>query len=140
VQWLAAARLIAAGRTPKAVRQVIGHRSVAFTLDAYGHLFETDLDDLASELVTGRVGSIPEEPGAGDNDARRDDGSSSDDPRRAVLHHRPLVPPNLHLDLLDDPPMRANKSLVASSTRAQTLPTGTSVKPAVIRSVRPAQA
>jgi hypothetical protein len=93
--------------------------------------------DCVPQLVTGRVGSIPEEPDAGDDDARRDDGSSSDDPRRAVLHHRPLVPPNFHLDLLDDPPMRAMTSLVASSSRAQTLPRGTSVKPAVIRSVRP---
>jgi hypothetical protein len=42
--------MIAAGWTPKAVQQVMGHRSVAFTLDAYGHLFETDLDDLASRL------------------------------------------------------------------------------------------
>ena len=42
--------MIAAGWPPKAVQQVMGHRSVAFTLDTYGHLFETDLDDLASRL------------------------------------------------------------------------------------------
>jgi integrase len=46
----AAARMIAADWTPKAVQQVMGHRSVAFTLDTYGHLFETDLDDLAARL------------------------------------------------------------------------------------------
>jgi hypothetical protein len=42
--------MIAAGWTPKAVQQVLGHRSVSFTLDTYGHLFETDLDDFAARL------------------------------------------------------------------------------------------
>jgi integrase len=57
----AAARMIAAGWTPKAVQQVMGHRSVAFTLDTYGHLFQTDLDDLASRLDDPRVaGGAPE--------------------------------------------------------------------------------
>jgi integrase len=52
----AAARMIAASWTPKAVQQVMGHRSVAFTLDTYGHLFETDLDDLASRLDDPEIG------------------------------------------------------------------------------------
>jgi integrase len=56
LRHLAAARMIAAGWAPKAVQQVMGHRSVAFTLDTYGHLFETDLDDLASRLVDPNVG------------------------------------------------------------------------------------
>lgn len=42
--------MIAADWTPKVVQQVMGHRSVAFTLDTYGHLFETYLDDPASRL------------------------------------------------------------------------------------------
>lgn len=53
----AAARMIAAGWTPKAVQQVMGHRSVAFTLDTYGHLFESDLDDLAARLDDAKTGS-----------------------------------------------------------------------------------
>jgi hypothetical protein len=57
--------MIAADWTPKAVQQVMGHRSVAFTLDTYGHLFETDLDSLASRLddlridTAGPVGGTP---------------------------------------------------------------------------------
>jgi len=29
---------------------VLGHRSAAFTLTVYGHLFDADLDDLAAKL------------------------------------------------------------------------------------------
>jgi integrase len=39
----AAARMIQAGATPKAVQSVLGHRSAAFTLTVYGHLFDSDL-------------------------------------------------------------------------------------------------
>jgi integrase len=46
----AAARMIAAGYTPKAVQMALGHASVAFTLDVYGHLFDSDLDELAARL------------------------------------------------------------------------------------------
>ena len=46
----AAARIISAGWTPKAVQQVLGHRSVAFTLTAYGHLLNDDLDAFADAL------------------------------------------------------------------------------------------
>lgn len=46
----AAARMIAAGASPKAVQTILGHRSVAFTLTVYGHLFDADLDDLAARL------------------------------------------------------------------------------------------
>jgi integrase len=44
----AAARMIGAGASPKAVQTVLGHRSAAFTLTVYGHLFDADLDDLAA--------------------------------------------------------------------------------------------
>jgi integrase len=46
----AVARLIAAGASPKAVQTILGHGSAAFTLTVYGHLFDTDLDDLAERL------------------------------------------------------------------------------------------
>ncbi len=46
----AAARMISAGWSPKAVQQVLGHASVAFTLSVYGHLFKDDLDALGDAL------------------------------------------------------------------------------------------
>ena len=46
----AAARMIQAGGSPKAVQSILGHRSAAFTLSVYGHLFDADLDDLAARL------------------------------------------------------------------------------------------
>jgi integrase len=58
----AAARMISAGWTPKAVQQVMGHRSVAFTLDTYGHLFETDLDELATRLDVPDIGGVRIDP------------------------------------------------------------------------------
>ena len=38
------------GRNAKEVSKAAGHSSVAFTLDRYGHLYETDHDGLADEL------------------------------------------------------------------------------------------
>jgi len=32
------------------VQSILGHRSAAFTLTVYGHLFDADLDDLAAKL------------------------------------------------------------------------------------------
>lgn len=46
----AAARMISAGASPKAVQSIMGHRSAAFTLTVYGHLFDEDLDALANRL------------------------------------------------------------------------------------------
>jgi integrase len=46
----AAARMISAGASPKAVQSIMGHRSAAFTLTVYGHLFDEDLDALASRI------------------------------------------------------------------------------------------
>ena len=46
----AAAALISSGASPKAVQSILGHRSAAFTFTYYGHLFETDLDDIAARL------------------------------------------------------------------------------------------
>lgn len=46
----AAAALIHSGAPPKAVQQILGHRSAAFTLTVYGHLFDTGLDQVADGL------------------------------------------------------------------------------------------
>lgn len=46
----AAARLISAGASPKAVQSILGHRSAALSLTVYGHLFDDDLDELAGRL------------------------------------------------------------------------------------------
>jgi site-specific recombinase XerD len=46
----AAARMIAAGWTPKAIQQVMGHRSVSSPSTHTGISFETDLDDFAARL------------------------------------------------------------------------------------------
>ena len=46
----AAAALIASGASRKAVQSILGHRSAAFTLSVYGHLFDADLDDVAARL------------------------------------------------------------------------------------------
>jgi integrase len=46
----AAARMIQAGASAKAVQSILGHRSAGFTLSVYGHLFASDLDDLAARL------------------------------------------------------------------------------------------
>jgi len=43
---------VSLGRNPKEVSRAAGHSSVAFTLDRYGHLYETDHDGLADELDT----------------------------------------------------------------------------------------
>jgi len=51
----AAARMISAGASPKAVQSIMGHRSAAFTLTVYGHLFDEDLDALAIRLDTPRA-------------------------------------------------------------------------------------
>ena len=42
--------MISRGWPPKAIQQRLGHRSVAFTLTVYGHLFESDWDALAERL------------------------------------------------------------------------------------------
>jgi integrase len=46
----AAAALISAGASPKAVQTILGHRSAAFTLSVYGHMFDDDLDAVARSL------------------------------------------------------------------------------------------
>lgn len=42
--------MIGAGASAKAVQSVLGHANAGFTLSVYGHVFDADLDDLASRL------------------------------------------------------------------------------------------
>lgn len=46
----AASVLISAGGSPKAVQAILGHSSAAFTLTVYGHMFDADMDALATRL------------------------------------------------------------------------------------------
>jgi hypothetical protein len=46
----AAAALIRPGASPTAVQRILGHRSAAFTLTVYGHIFEADFDAVAENL------------------------------------------------------------------------------------------
>jgi integrase len=50
----AAARMVQAGASPKTLQTVLGHRSAAFSLTVYAHLFDADLDALADRLDTQR--------------------------------------------------------------------------------------
>jgi integrase len=50
----AAARMIGAGWSAKAVQSTLGHASASFTLTVYGHLFESDMDELAAALESPR--------------------------------------------------------------------------------------
>jgi integrase len=60
--------MIHAGATPKAVQAILGHRSATFTLTVYGHLLETDLDELAANLegLAGYARAEPLKVAAGD--------------------------------------------------------------------------
>jgi integrase len=51
----AAARLVAAGASAKAIQSILGHSSAAFSLTVYGHLFDSDLDALADRLDAPRT-------------------------------------------------------------------------------------
>jgi integrase len=46
----AAARIVSAGGSAKTLQTVLGHRSAAFSLTTYAHLFDADLDNLADRL------------------------------------------------------------------------------------------
>ncbi len=55
---------VSLGRNPKEVSRAAGHSSVAFTLDRYGHLYETDSDGLADELDD-LLGHVRSQEGSG---------------------------------------------------------------------------
>lgn len=46
----AAAAMIRAGASPKALQAILGHQSAGFTLSVYGHVFEHDMTELADRL------------------------------------------------------------------------------------------
>jgi integrase len=46
----AAAAMIRAGASPKALQAILGHQSAGFTLSVYGHVFEEDVAALAERL------------------------------------------------------------------------------------------
>jgi len=46
----AASLAIASGANVKVVQQMLGHKSATMTLDLYGHLFDSELDDIADRL------------------------------------------------------------------------------------------
>jgi integrase len=46
----AASLYIAAGTPPKVVQRILGHGSIAITLDLYGHLYPDEMDRWASRL------------------------------------------------------------------------------------------
>ena len=46
----AAAAMIRAGASPKALQTILGHQSAGFTLSVYGHVFEQDISELAQRL------------------------------------------------------------------------------------------
>lgn len=61
----AAAAMIRAGASPKALQAILGHQSAGFTLSVYGHVFEQDMTELAERLekVTNvRMGPQPPGP------------------------------------------------------------------------------
>jgi integrase len=45
-----AALLIAEGAHPKAIQEHLGHSSIAVTMDTYGHLFPSQMEELAIQL------------------------------------------------------------------------------------------
>jgi len=46
----AASLYIAAGTPPKVVQRILGHASIAITLDLYGHLYPDEMDTWATRL------------------------------------------------------------------------------------------
>ena len=51
----AASLAIASGADVKVVQQMLGHSSATMTMDTYGHLFETRLDEVAEALDAARI-------------------------------------------------------------------------------------
>ncbi|MFG1784014.1 tyrosine-type recombinase/integrase [Rhodococcus oryzae] len=60
----AASLAIQSGANVKVVQKMLGHRTATLTLDRYGHLFDDELDGLASRLDAGRSAALaPARPG-----------------------------------------------------------------------------
>lgn len=56
----AASLAIASGADVKAVQSMLGHKSATLTLDTYGHLLDSRLDDVAARLDAMFTDSLPE--------------------------------------------------------------------------------
>lgn len=51
--------VIWSGASATAVQKILGHRSAAFTLTVYGHIFDEDLDVVAENLDQGWSAKVP---------------------------------------------------------------------------------
>ncbi|MBJ7479628.1 tyrosine-type recombinase/integrase [Rhodococcus sp. (in: high G+C Gram-positive bacteria)] len=54
----AASLAIQSGANIKVVQKMLGHKTATLTLDRYGHLFDDELDGLATRLDTGRTAAL----------------------------------------------------------------------------------
>jgi integrase len=66
----AAAALIRAGASPKALQAILGHQSAGFTLSVYGHVFEQDMAALAERLEA--IVAVTESQPRRDDDGKTD--------------------------------------------------------------------
>lgn len=57
----AASLYISAGTPPKVVQRILGHGSIAITLDLYGHLYPDEMDTWAVRLRGDRFGRVARE-------------------------------------------------------------------------------
>lgn len=64
----AASLYIAAGTPPKVVQRILGHASIAVTLDLYGHLYPDEMDTWAAHLDGVARGEVWAESGQDDPD------------------------------------------------------------------------
>jgi integrase len=76
----AASLYISAGTPPKVVQRIIGHASIAITLDLYGHLYPDEMDTWATHLEGVARGKMWAERGQDGGD--EGDGGSSGAPAR----------------------------------------------------------
>jgi integrase len=58
--------MIQNGASPTAVQRILGHRSAAFTLTVYGHIFDADLDQVAENIDHRRSGGALAHAAPGD--------------------------------------------------------------------------
>jgi integrase len=73
----AASLYIAAGTPPKVVQRILGHGSIAVTLDLYGHLYPDEMDRWADRLGEIAEQMWPERGQSDDNDDDRPPSSAS---------------------------------------------------------------
>ena len=69
----AASLYVAAGTPPKVVQRILGHASIAVTLDLYGHLYPDEMDTWAAHLDGIARGQVWAESGQEEPDGDDDD-------------------------------------------------------------------